>query len=414
MAGDHKVGQDFDLFSLTFPLPYRVGFILILGVWGWGVNLQYLERAKINTPSLIQYPSRSSPTQPPHHLSTYRLATVLSILFAFSLTTFWLFTRGVPDLVVRYDWMPMTFLAALAALFFAPLRDLARNGRRRLLTSLRRVSIGGIAEANDGKFGDILLADALTSYGKVLGDLFVAVCMFFSPSASATAAPNRSCGGLLAVPLVVAIPSAIRLRQCLIEYLRVKRAPYRESSGWGGQHLANAAKYATTFPVLVLATLQRHRSLAAGGPPPSPALDAAWAAAALLNSLYSLWWDVTKDWDLTLFSPARRGGTSLREQHPYGLRGRLAFRQPVVYYAVIALDLVLRCTWATRLSGRLAPLNDREGFLFLLQLLEVFRRWVWIFFRVEAEFIRNSSSAGLGVDDILLGDYKEDSEDDDL
>ncbi|KAL2756282.1 hypothetical protein ACRALDRAFT_1081798 [Sodiomyces alcalophilus JCM 7366] len=412
MAGDHKVGQDLDLFSLTFPLPYRIGFILILGVWGWGVNLQYLERAKINTPSLIQYPSRSSPTQPTHHLSTYRLATVLSIVYTFSIATFWLFTRRVPDLVVRHDWIAILSLAALAAVFLAPLRGLARNGRHRLLTSLRRVSIGGIASATDGRFGDILLADALTSYGKVLADLVVAVCMFFSPSTSATAAPNRSCGGALAVPLVIAIPSAIRLRQCLIEYLRVRRAPYRESAGWGGQHLANAAKYSTAFPVLFFATMQRNRAIA--GDSPSPALDRAWLAASLLNSLYSFYWDVAKDWDLTLFSPAaRRRHNTPRDHHPYGLRSRLVFRQPILYYAVIALDLVLRCTWATKLSVRLAPLHDSEGFLFLLQLLEVFRRWVWIFFRVETEFIRNSPT-GLGVDDILLGDYKDDSEDDDF
>lgn len=31
MAGDHKVGQGLDLFSLTFPLPFRIGFIFILG-----------------------------------------------------------------------------------------------------------------------------------------------------------------------------------------------------------------------------------------------------------------------------------------------------------------------------------------------------------------------------------------------
>jgi hypothetical protein len=46
----------------------------------------------------------------------------------------------------------------------------SRNGRSRTLATLKRISIGGIAEAQDGKFGDVLLADALTSYAKVLGD----------------------------------------------------------------------------------------------------------------------------------------------------------------------------------------------------------------------------------------------------
>jgi len=39
----------------------------------------------------------------------------------------------------------------------------------------------------------------------------------------------------------------------------------------------------------------------------------------------------------------------------------------------------------------------------VLELLEVFRRWVWIFFRVETEWVRNNK--GPAQDDVLLGDY---------
>ncbi|KAG7125521.1 Protein ERD1 2 like protein [Verticillium longisporum] len=492
MDGDPKVESGLDSFSLTFPLPYRVGFIIILAVWGWGINLQYLTRAKIDVPSLIKYPARTSVTQPAHHLSTYRLATVLSALFSFSITIFWLFTRRNPELVIQYDWMPMTFLVA---------------------TTLRRVSIGGIAQAQDGKFGDILLADALTSYAKVLADLYVTLCMFFTPTGASTARPDRGCGGAVmclteyfrvrrapykestgwggqhlanaakySTAFPVIILSAIQrslpadqpkpglnrawlaavllnslysfywdvtkdwdltlfaparersapdhpfgLRRRLLFYpplvyylvmgldlmlrctwalklsphldrLRVRRAPYKESTGWGGQHLANAAKYSTAFPVIILSAIQR--SLPADQP--KPGLNRAWLAAVLLNSLYSFYWDVTKDWDLTLFAPARERSAP---DHPFGLRRRLLFYPPLVYYLVMGLDLMLRCTWALKLSPHLDRLTDFESSIFLIQFLEVFRRWVWIFFRVETEWIRNSPT-GLGVDDILLGDYQ--------
>lgn len=432
MDGDPKAESGLDSFSLTFPLPYRVGFIIILGrcataywhwhlgivstaanasnapgVWGWGLNLQYLLQAKIDVPSLIRYPARTSVTQPPHHLSTYRLATVLSLLFLFSISIFWLFTARTAPLVIRFDWLPMTFLVALAVVFLLPLRDLTQSGRSRFLASLRRVSIGGIAEAKDGKFGDILLADALTSYARVLGDLYVAVCMFFTPGGSSTARPDRGCGGQVMVPLVMAIPSAIRLRQCLIEYLRVKRAPYKESTGWGGQHLANAAKYSTAFPVIILSALQRGLTK----DEPSPALNRAWVLAALVNSCYSFYWDIAKDWDLTLFSPSHERNS---REHSFGLRRRLVFRAPALYYLVMATDLVLRCTWTLKLSAHLDQFSDFESSIFLLEFLEVFRRWVWIFFRVETEHLRNAP-IGLGVDDVLLGDYqgKYDSDEED-
>lgn len=60
------------------------------------------------------------------------------------------------------------------------------------------------------------------------------------------------------VPIIISIPSLIRLRQCLIEFLRVRNNPNKNAStGWGGQHLANALKYSSAFPVIVLSALQR-------------------------------------------------------------------------------------------------------------------------------------------------------------
>lgn len=300
--------------------------------------------------------------------------------------------------MIDYDWIPMTNLLVIALLFSVPLRKLSvsHHGRSRLLRTLKRVSVGGLAEAKDGKFGDILLADVLTSYAKVLADLFVCLCMFLTSNGSATARPDRGCGGDILVPVIMAVPSAIRLRQCLIEYVRVRSAPLREATGWGGQHLANAAKYSTAFPVIVIGAMLRNQTEA------SPGLSRAWIAACLLNSFYSFYWDVAKDWDLTLFSDARERNSP---DHPYGLRRRLLVHKPGVYYAVIALDLALRCTWMIKLNPSLDQISNFESSIFLIQFLEVFRRWIWIFFRVETEWIRNNP-VGLDAEDILLGDFQ--------
>lgn len=82
--------------------------------------------------------------------------------------------------------------------------------------------------------------------------------MFVSFGSSSTAEPDRGCGGQYMVPLIISIPSMIRLRQCLIEYSRVRNNSQKSSSqGWGGQHLANALKYSSAFPVIILSALQR-------------------------------------------------------------------------------------------------------------------------------------------------------------
>ena len=83
---------------------------------------------------------------------------------------------------------------------------------------------------------------------------------------------------------------------------------------------------------------------------------------------------------------------------PYGLRRHRLF-EDYQYYGVIAIDLVLRFAWAFKLSPHLEHFYDIEGGIFLLELLEVFRRFLWVFFRVETEWVRTKFSS-----EVLLGD----------
>lgn len=62
------------------------------------------------------------------------------------------------------------------------------------------------------------------------------------------------------------------------------------------------------------------------------------------------------------------------------------FHTSEIYYSAIIIDLMLRCTWSLKLAPHLDHFNDLEGGIFAMELLEVFRRFIWIFFRVEAEW----------------------------
>ncbi|KAF1984516.1 EXS-domain-containing protein [Aulographum hederae CBS 113979] len=395
MDGDPVIEPEVDVdgFSRVLPLPYRVAVIIVLGVWAWGCNLHYLQLVKIDVPSLIRYPSRTSPTHISHHRSTYRLATLISLPLAASLLLFWAVTRGDPASIRSWELLPNLYLLVLVICFFLPFHIFSGSGRSRFLATLKRISIGGIAEAQDGRFGDILMADALTSYAKVLGDLFISLCMFFSPGRSSTGTPDRTCGGLFVVPFIIAVPSTIRLRQCLIEFGRVrnanKRAGHIGSHGWGGQHLANALKYSTAFPVIILSALQR------GYDPEKMGMSEAglfrlWLLFVFINSFYSFYWDIAKDWDLSLFSKHRDS-----PEHPWGLRRHRYFHADNLYYTAMVIDLFLRCTWSFKLSPHLDHFNDLEGGIFTMEVLEVFRRWMWIFFRVETEWGRSQMSVAL-------------------
>lgn len=66
---------------------------------------------------------------------------------------------------------------------------------------------------------------------------------------------------------------------------------------------------------------------------------------------------------------------------------------------MISSNLILRCTWTYKLSAHL-----RHNYLtvFAITALEIFRRFQWVFFRVENEWIKMSSKSNgqLSMSDI--------------
>lgn len=234
-----------DTFSRVLPLPFRLQFEFILGIWFWALNLHGFHLLNIDIFTLIHYPTRPTLDEPPLHTSTYRLATVLGGLWTGAIVLFWFLTLGNADLVIAYDWIPNLLFFVILAVLFAPRLPWARaifgtsnaHGVIRLFTGVLRCAPGGIAKPKGEKFGDVLLADAMTSYSKPISEIFVVFCMLLK-GLHTTNKPDRACGHEFIVPLAIAWPFLIRLRQCIIE----------------GQR-ANALKYATAFPVIILSSM---------------------------------------------------------------------------------------------------------------------------------------------------------------
>ncbi|KAF3912212.1 hypothetical protein ABW21_db0209366 [Orbilia brochopaga] len=374
---------------LWFPLPYRVLSLIIAGVWAWGLNLQYLYSLRIDVAGLIKY-NRHSPDVP-LHISVYKVAGALSALLAVNILIFWRYTAMDMESVRKWELLPGLLLLGILIILALPFNFLHKAGRYRFLRNLRRIAFGYIDR--DQRFSDLLLADVMTSYAKVLGDLWICSCMFFT-GISSTSAPERQCGGTYMLPIIIALPSAVRLRQCLIEYSRMSGRPPAERK----PHLYNALKYASAFPVIIFSAVQKDADAGTTGLTGEVALRRFWLLSVFANSFFSFYWDVTRDWDLTLFASSRSN-----PEYPFGLRQTMIFPVPGVYYAAIFLDFLLRLTWSLKLSPHLDRYGDLEGGIFILQFLEIFRRWLWIFFRVETEWIRTEGNRTGG--DILLGEY---------
>jgi EXS family len=69
----------------------------------------------------------------------------------------------------------------------------------------------------------------------------------------------------------------------------------------------------------------------------------------------------------------------------------------------ILFNFILRFTWSLKLSSHLHNVTDMESGVFVMEALEVLRRWVWVFLRVEWEVQRKQdfvtpNGHGLGED----------------
>ena len=315
-------------------------------------------------------------------------------------------------------------------------------------------------------FRDVVAGDVLTSLAKALGDTAAAMCVVLSPFFSRRSARSfregvgRCLTGSYLRPLATSVPFLLRFRQCLVEYFRKRRLRRRRNAAGnanaaaagamgpaapaavpkplccGGAFpvdLANACKYASSLPVIflsaylhVLAVAEADAADAAhaavhltGAVPASLLLNAgvdgewrwaalfspgavrtAWWAAVAFNSLFAFYWDMVHDWGL--FSRARGGGGGGGGGGSSAWRSRMGMYPTCVYYVAAVADLALRCIWGFRLSVHLHL--SFEGYIFLLEILELFRRWMWLFLRVEWECVSTGCVFGPGAESSAAGE----------
>ena len=110
-----------------------------------------------------------------------------------------------------------------------------------------------------------------------------------SQSSKAEACLLQVCGNSSwLIPLGLSLPYAWRFCQCL----RVNRDTGNRSQ------LYNALKYSTAFPVVLFSYMNYHTDEASWVAFYRPL----WVMSALLNSAYSYFWDVERDWEVQWFT----------------------------------------------------------------------------------------------------------------
>ncbi|GAU89162.1 hypothetical protein RvY_01745-2 [Ramazzottius varieornatus] len=337
---------------------YRGPFLVICMVFLVALNVNGWRAAGVNHVLIFEI-------DPRNHLSQHemmQLAACMGVIWAISLLLYF----QVSDLAVENKsvasyWVPITMCCTMLLFFINPFPVLFYPARKWVLKTLGRIICAPFYPVG---FPDFWLADQLMSLSTALLDLGYVIC-YYSFEVPWVTGGLQTNWGMCATndnftrPILSILPAWFRFAQCLRRY---------RDSGLPYPHLVNAGKYSTTFFVVGFSVFNK-----------KPAPFALWITCMIINALYSLWWDLRMDWGFI-------------DKHCRDIRlrkGSLTYSSVWYYYFAIAQNVVLRFLRTTLISPEQMHILSDEISKTVVAVCELFRRFVWNFFRLENEHLNN-------------------------
>jgi len=321
---------------------YAIAGVPLLLALGVGVNWVAWRRVGVNVDVLFELDRQNTLDLDQYHEMPAFLICTLAI------TVWATFATEAPG--VSPGYYILLWFAFVAVFLFNPFPIFHYHARWWICRTLIRVTMSGILQV---EFRDLWLGDQLCSLSYSLSNIYLIGCAY-----SKSFAPNiqGSCdtSATWLTPMIGCLPSLFRLGHSARRY---------NTSPEVKTHLLNVARYGLSVAQLFcyynwrIAGSERDSTMAV------------FIAVSAVNSLVQYAWDVRIDWNLF----------NRQSRHPF-LRSELAYKAPAYYLAVIA-DFALRFAWLIYLSS--CPLTSLLSFT--NAMAEAFRRWIWNFFRVEAE-----------------------------
>ncbi|XP_078488792.1 xenotropic and polytropic retrovirus receptor 1 homolog [Ciona intestinalis] len=352
---------------------YRAGFITFLFITCLGFNVWGWRTAGVNHVLIFEI-------DPRHHLSHqhfFEISAIFAIIWSLSLISYLFGSLSTLRSIVPVFLNPALVYIAYLVFLFNPLPILFHKARFWLLKRLWRLFACGFYPV---QFADFWLADQLNSLAVLLMDAEF-LCCFYAYDADVWIGPfntpypakgNGVCGsysyGLRAI--LQCYPAFIRFVQCLRRFY--------DSQKWF-PHLVNAGKYSTTFfRVTFQALFVLHRDV-------TGELQSVyfflWLASLFIGSCYTFGWDIKMDWG---FLDRNAGENKF-------LREEMVYPYKAVYYFAIVEDMIIRFSWIIRIAINGSFPSGATGLIVstIYAVLEVLRRFVWNFFRLENEHLNN-------------------------
>ena len=363
--GDLDPDQD-DRFNQIFHI-YRGLALFIIYIWLLGCNVYGWTKYHINYKMIFRFN---------HHYSTLseilKRAASFSTLFLFMFLLYVIFRENGEEVkeVSFYDYINkevcpfVCWLIFWGYIFFPSIKYLNGEGRFYMFGILKKMFISSCF------FVDFTLAwatDQMVSFVIPIRDFEYTICYYIHRIWFLSNIESCYSQEKITIAFIAAtFPLLLRVIQCLRSmYQREKKFCFKID-------FFNMIKY-------VLAMITVFFSLYLYLYPLSEVVFWGWIIFASLSTLYSYYWDLKMDW----------GFLDPNSKHKY-LRNELSYHNVGFYYFAIVSNFLLRFSWILSLSSGIVDKSIRkELFTFLLGFLEMTRRAIWNFFRVEKEHIAN-------------------------
>ncbi|KAH8296306.1 hypothetical protein KR054_004331 [Drosophila jambulina] len=340
---------------------FRAPFLIIECLFLWGVNVYGWRSSGVNHVLIFEL-------DPRNHLSEQNImevASVFGVIWACCVLSYiFCDPLGIPQYAA-----PLCLYTLMAAFLLNPTKTFHHEARYWALRVLIRVVMAPFCFVN---FADFWLADQLNSMVPAFLDIPFLICFFGrSPTWHKAGKAASHCVEYVSLlhPIVAILPAYFRFAQCIRRYRDTKES---------FPHLVNAAKYATSFFVVIFAhkyhTTTDTYPLSKENP-----WFYCWITAAIFSSCYAYTWDIKMDWGL--FDSKAGDNRFLREE--------IVYSSTWFYYFGIIEDLILRFSWTLSMSLIEAGYIEGDVMMTILSPLEVFRRFIWNYFRLENEHLNN-------------------------
>lgn len=345
---------------------YRSPLLIIIYLILFGLNVYGWSKYGVNHVLIFEMDPRKHLT----YQKYLEIGTFLFVMWIVSVLICMISFNNKKDPFIH----PVIFIIFLILFLFNPLRIFYRQSRYWLIKKLFRVFTSPFHHVG---FSDFWLADQLCSMELIFFDIEYLICFYLTGSNLNSTNENVSmiCSSWSQIVLQIIfqiVPSWFRFAQCIRRYRDTKNK---------FPHLHNAGKYASGFFVIITNALRRVQTFDYQNKKSSNPFVYLWIITSLISSTYKLIWDLKMDWGF--FNSNSTENKYLREQ--------LIYPSKSFYYLSIVSNIFFRYLWVINIflhfHSLFAEYSDVIGLIFAL--IEIFRRFIWNYFRLENEHLNN-------------------------